>query len=1110
MPDDWKQDFINICIMSEVRRSARIRTKPTQEEEITPRSGEDDDCRDTALEIRADENTSVADVLSEMDESSEADEDKDNEAEDEDYEEPSMTNKKRARGTPKGSTKRSKSGTVATPKTPSRAATISSAGSKKDQDNYLEMIKDFQPTELFEILSTSEDISIDELLRNWLETYATNRDLFLQEFINLLLCCSGALARVEEHDVHSNESSNETIGEVQLMFQRQKIHEFHLLVSKNMRKKSKYQHLYNNFVEFMSRFMDLANDAQLLYAESADEDGEITTSPLVLDLLTWLSSLSVCKLRCLRYISTLTLYLFQDFLTEHVVDLDRNYLSKLSKQLTMEQKKKRSNAKTVEKLELAIVEVQSSKMVTQSIIDNIIKLCFVHRFKDVDNSIRCLSMIHLSIWIKNYPEYFLKVTFLKYFGWLLSDSSAEVRLQVLKILPQLIARHHSRSVDNAAVRQFFERFKERLLEIALKDNNLEVRIHAVDVLVEVVPLGYLEDSEILAISSLIFDDNKVKISSHGKNSRFLAAAAKFFAEVSAERCKEFTKNHDLSEELFDMKKSSVVKIGIFTRLLNESLIAYLEQVPDLDSETKIHILFQAAAFLYPYFGSLLDDLCRILTYDGEYDIPGLQAENNENGEEGIGTNDSLLLPDEGGNIILYVTILSGLSYGGTNVRTQPRFRVAEAVLPQLEKLLTQLPIQSSNVLASILGIFNLFSFEDWIHTGYEKSIKKIVEKIIKAFTECSLSCKRTDLKYKCFSETVQHIEQLGLNELDELWLNQITHLKYQLSKFLEEKMSLRGSDVDIDENINTLYGMFINKFVLLGKVYFIEFDHSLLSLFLESYVCQIPAQFDDFDHDTIDEMDFKILTILVSSQLQKWTKILEKSTVNHTVSQSYHPDLHSISAIVETLNRILASLGKTHDTNYNSNSFLLKWSIANALIDIIISLKVVELGLPESEKFWKNAFKDGFPQLLQEDANPVLLQVFLYLESLCGKEIGVQLDRSPEEDVDLNDLKEGGFSDSVEKQLLLFAIKLKGLIKLGLIKGDIVSRISLNKDKLGSLYASVIDDTIFEQEKKGRIAQNQKQLQLKEHEPINEQSQQNEESADIDMLQNDPIDDSEI
>ncbi|CAI5169382.1 AVN_HP_G0119790.mRNA.1.CDS.1 [Saccharomyces cerevisiae] len=112
--------------------------------------------------------------------------------------------------------------------------------SKKDQDQYLEIAKDFQPTELFDILSTSEDVSIEELLREWLETYSENRDKFLQEFINLLLNCCGSVARVEDHDVHSNESSNETIGEIQLLFQRQKLHEFYLLISKENKKRKNF------------------------------------------------------------------------------------------------------------------------------------------------------------------------------------------------------------------------------------------------------------------------------------------------------------------------------------------------------------------------------------------------------------------------------------------------------------------------------------------------------------------------------------------------------------------------------------------------------------------------------------------------------------------------------------------------------------------------------------------------------------------------------------------------------------------------------------------------------------------------------------------------------
>lgn len=90
----------------------------------------------------------------------------------------------------------------------------------------------------------------------------------------------------------------------------------------------------------MTKLLEVANDLQLLYVESDEDDTQIVTGNLVLDLLTWLSSFSVCKIRCFRYISTLTLYLFQDYLTQQAVNLEKNYLAKLSKQLSLEEKKK--------------------------------------------------------------------------------------------------------------------------------------------------------------------------------------------------------------------------------------------------------------------------------------------------------------------------------------------------------------------------------------------------------------------------------------------------------------------------------------------------------------------------------------------------------------------------------------------------------------------------------------------------------------------------------------------------------------------------------------------------------------------------------------------------
>lgn len=1080
--------------MSETRKSSRIRTKTS----------------DDAHEVEADVELDVSGMESSSNSENEGNDD-------EDYEEPSSKKKRKTSSSQSGqSRKRTKSSGSGV-----RSSSRSATATRQDQETYLETIKDFQPTELFQILATSEDISIDELLRDSLEGYSQDRNHFLQEFINLLLCCCGAVARLESHDVHSNESSNETVGELQLLFQRQKVHEFHLLTSKHNKKKSKYPPLYVNFVEFMFRLMDVANDLQLLYVESDEDDSEISTGPLIIDLLTWLSPLSVCKIRSLRYIATLTLYLFQDFLADHVVDLDKNYLSKLSKQLSVENKKKRPNSKTIEKLESTIAEIQSSKMVTQGIIDNVIKLCFVHRFKDVDETIRCESMVHLATWIKSFPEYFLKVTFLKYFGWLLSDSSVTVRLQVLKILPQLISQHQNKAVDNSAVRQFFERFKERILEIALKDSNIEVRLCAVQVLVEVVSLGYLEDTEVLLISSLIFEDNEIKVSSHGKNSRYLASVAKFIACITEEKFQEFKKNRDLPKQLFDIKASSAVRISIFMNLLNESLVEYLQKTIQIGSDKKIQILFQAAEFLYPYFGSLIRDTCKMLTFEGEFTHTSLEMptntnelNNEDNNVENVSSG--LLLPTDSNNVILYVTVLHGLSYGGTHMKGQPKFKVAEAVLPHLDQLIKRLPIELSNVLSSVSGIFNLFTFEDWIHTGYEKDIRRIVEKIIKAFNESTLSSKIQDLKYRSFAKTVEQVKKLAFSELDELWLNQVSQLKIHLGKFLQDKLNQDVQNQDDNETISTLYGVFLNKLELLGRVYPVEFEEDLMKLFLDRFVHQLPQLTVRCQLETTQEVHLKLLGLLATWQLQKWVDILEKTSDKDTPSQVPVSSLKAVASILNAFNSIFDALtSDSNDNNGTLSDFLLKWSTSNSFIDIVISLKVFELGVVETEKSWRSALHDNFVPYVTKNANQVLFQVFLYLESLFANESSLQLDRTPQEDVNLNDIKYEGFEGGCEKELLLFTIKLKGLMKLRLLNDGLFTRTTLNKEKLGPLYTKVIEDTIFDQDNKESVQSAHRpkvprnRPSPEELEPIDEQSQEDE-PAEIGMLERDPIDDSEI
>ncbi|CCF60673.1 hypothetical protein KAFR_0L00660 [Kazachstania africana CBS 2517] len=1070
--------------MSGLRRSTRAGSKSKEEQDNGTRSD------DSVTEhIKEDQRATLAvtyeDDIFDSDSSSE----EDNDADDDDYVDPSVSRKRKGTSQRKGGRKRkspAKTGkkSAMSNNTSGRAHV---SGSKKDQEKYLEIIKDFEPIELFNALSVSEDVSIDELLRDWLDTYQEDRDQFLAEFINLLLNCCGAVAKVEKHDVHSNDSSNETIGEIQLLFQRQKLHEFHLLISKTNKKTASYRPLYQNFVEFMSKLLEIADDLQLLYVEtgnnvkenSDNEDevnSEITMSPLILDLLTWLSSFSVSKIRCFRYVSTLTLYLFQDFLSEHIVNLDKNYLSKFTRQLNLEKKKKRPNKKTIAQFENNILEIQSNRAVIENIVDNIIKLCFIHRFKDVDESIRSESMLHLSIWIDNDPEYFMKVTFLKYFGWLLSDSSSTVRLQVLKILPDVIKKSKTESAtDNSAIRQFFERFKQRILEISLKDVDLEVRLNAVNILVEISSLGYLDNAEILVISSLIFANDEIKVTSHSKNSRFLSSAAKFLARVVNEQCNDFIRNNEVDENLSKIETSSIIKIGTFIRFLSNSLLYYLQDKneEEITPRMKIHILFQAAEFLYPYFGSQIENISLLLTDDNEFTnvfnmLSQISKENEQTmelDEEVFDT--SLLLPTDDNNTIFYVTVLNGLCHGGISIKAQI---VSQSVIPYLGKLLNNLPIQSSDVLSPILEIFNLFSYDDWIQVGHEKEIYSINHILAKVFMETGIDVENNyteDIKVLTLTQTLTHLKNFKLKDIDELWINQITLLKMQFEKFLDENVMNDDEDA-IEKYYNTAYSFYINKLVLLGKEYSIEFGSELLVAFLKKFIFTISRNFEMMKSESINIMNFKLPVILVTWQLQKWKNIFS-TTTNSGISEnnlkSFENTLKYVSVILDQLNKLLIELCDKESNVKFIDLCHLKWLLSTSVIDIAVSMRYFELQIPqENGVAWKDSMTEKFPYYLHDKSVEVLLQVFLYLESLvASKNDAITLDKFAEEDVNLNDLSNDNFFEDNEKQLLLYTIKLKGLIRLGIItNAAFVNRMSLNKDKLGDLYEKIVDDTIFE------------------------------------------------
>lgn len=1041
--------------MNTVRRSARLQSRPSE-------SGNDDE---------GSINKAPSKYI-ESDDSSSEEESEDDDEDDEYQEETRKSGSKRTRSRNSNNTRQQKKRSKPNNKRTNRN-NVSHSELKADQEQYLEMVKDFESTEIFDILATAEDISIDDLLREFLETYRTDRDEFIQNFINLILNCCGALTQVEKHDIHSNESSGDTITEVQLAFQRQKLHEFHLIMSKDFKKKAKFQPLYNNFVEFMYKFCEIADDVQLLFIENfyneENEEEEPALSTLITDLLVWLSAFSVSKIRCFRYVSTLTLYLFEDYFTKHTIDLEKDYLTKLNKQIAMEEKKKRPNKTTIAKLTNSIEEVKGNKIQSEIIIDNLAKLTFIHRFKDVDDSIRCISIEHLTTWIQNYPEKFLKVTYLKYYGWLLSDDSSSVRSQVLRSLPAIISRPKGKAVENTAMRQFYERFKQILLDISLKDIDVEIRLLAVNVLVEISSLGYLDNKEILMISSLIFDDKDVKISSHSKISRFLSSVAKFLANITKEKVKRTLQNQTIPEKIADIPGDSFFKIGYFMRLLSNALSFYLREKTSITAAQKVHTLFQAAEFLFPYFGSNLSNICRLLTIDHESN--NILSDLDIFEEEDIGTGDETnfsdlpLLPNDRNNAIIYITVLNGLCQGGHASRSSNKSLISKSVLPYLYELITTLPLQSIDILGPILRILQIFDYEEWIETGCEDDLKKIVDIIEKNFRENPLSNDSNELAYESYSSAITKLAKFQSSPIDEKWRNSILSIKMEMTKFMDEKL---GSSSQIDsETFNdialSLFENYINKLTMLGKNYPLNISNDLIEKFLTLFVSRVAKYATSLSSNFTTSIDLRILGLFISWHIHDWSNIIPDDDNDINENQVPEQTLNSIAHTIYALGNLLTSINtKFTDKDELENKMYFKWSISNTYIDTILSLKMFELNIPENKSNWRKAFNSYLPLSLNESLNDVLLEVFLFLESLYANNHDLRLDRLDDENVIFNDTAGIELFENNEKQLLLYTIKLKALMKLDLLNSKLVTRIGLNKEIIGPLFMRVIDNTIFD------------------------------------------------
>lgn len=129
---------------------------------------------------------------------------------------------------------------------------------------------------------------------------------------------------------------------------------------------------------------------------------------------------------------------------------------------------------------------------------------FVHRYRDLDPNIRAECVRAMGLWFKKYPGHFLDGAYLRYVGWVLSDAQTQVRLEAVRALA--LAYEQTAYIGAAALQHFTERFKPRLVEMAVGDIELSVRVAVVQVLQTIDGHGLLEDDQRQRLCLLVFDE----------------------------------------------------------------------------------------------------------------------------------------------------------------------------------------------------------------------------------------------------------------------------------------------------------------------------------------------------------------------------------------------------------------------------------------------------------------------------------------------------------------------------------------------------------------------------------------------------------------------------
>ncbi|KAI8897499.1 hypothetical protein BC833DRAFT_593564 [Globomyces pollinis-pini] len=324
---------------------------------------------------------------------------------------------------------------------------------------------------------------------DWTDEYRINKFNALTDLINFVLKAAGCSVSITADSMDDPDSITDTLEDLQARIDTSTQSDYPL-ITKNARNLSRFR---KNLMDFWSVFIQTIKSSILF------EDGSLCINTII----NWLVTMTSSAYRPIRHTSTLSALALLTALCEYSQSTNTEWV-KLNQQLTTETNK--GSATRQKQLASRVEQLHTAKVKLEALLGDVYNGVFVHRYRDADPNIRSDCIKEMGTWIIKCPDTFLDPSYLRYLGWMLSDKVSTVRLDSLHSMLKILTKDF-----DSGIRLFCERFKQRVIDMALGEKDHTVRLTAVKVVCGFNDLGFLDDSDQLQVVPLILDhDAKVR------------------------------------------------------------------------------------------------------------------------------------------------------------------------------------------------------------------------------------------------------------------------------------------------------------------------------------------------------------------------------------------------------------------------------------------------------------------------------------------------------------------------------------------------------------------------------------------------------------------------